>query len=606
MSSAGTVADIKSRLPVTEIVGETVTLKKAGSTWKGLCPFHTERTPSFTVSPERESWHCFGCGEHGDIFTFVMKRDGLDFREALNRLAERAGVEVSARGAREDKHRKRLRDALEAAIAWYREVLRQARQAEPARRYLAERGFSEETLDQFAVGFAPDSWDALVKRLAARGFSSEDMIAAGLASAGSRGRPVDRFRRRIIVPIRDAAGKAVGLGGRIMPDGEGPKYLNSPATSLFDKSKTLYGIDRARTAIRREKLAVIVEGYTDVMAAHQAGFTNVVASLGTALTSGQVELATRYADSIALAYDVDLAGEAATQRGLLEELGPSQSVTRVRVVRIPAGKDPDELIRTDPDGWRQAVVEAKPVVEYFMDRVAADVDISTVGGRREMASRVLAILQRVGDPVEQDLYLQQLSKTVQVDERVLRDALRRPRVRRQAPTASAAVGPGTPILDALETETLALLILHPGLTAELASNPLPFGRPEATALAEAWTAWVAAETGAGSRDLEAFVGELDPISADLARVVMHAAGTGPRHEPAVAAEALRISRLRLRRARIEEAIGDGRHLLEDAERDGDRELLEQIETHIIQLGREKADVTRQLVTPAVLALGGPR
>jgi DNA primase len=603
MSSAGTVADIKSRLPVTEIVGETVTLKKAGSTWKGLCPFHTERTPSFTISPERESWHCFGCGEHGDIFTFVMKRDGLDFREALNRLAERAGVEVSARGAREDKHRKRLRDALEAAIAWYREVLRQARQAEPARRYLAERGFSEETLDQFAIGFAPDSWDALVKRLAARGFSSEDMIAAGLASAGSRGRPVDRFRRRIIVPIRDAAGKAVGLGGRIMPDGEGPKYLNSPATSLFDKSKTLYGIDRARTAIRREKLAVIVEGYTDVMAAHQAGFTNVVASLGTALTGGQVQLATRYADSIALAYDVDLAGEAATQRGLLEELGPTQSVTRVRVVRIPAGKDPDELIRTDPDGWRQAVAEAKPVVEYFMDHVAADVDISTVGGRREMASRVLAILQRVGDPVEQDLYLQQLSKTVQVDERVLRDALRRPRIRRR-PTTSAPVGPGTPILDALETETLALLILHPGLTAELASNPLPFGRPEATALAEAWTAWVATETGDGSRDLEAFVGELDPISADLARVVIHAADAGPRHEPAVAAEALRVSRLRLRRARIEEAIGDGRHLLEDAERDGDRELLGQIETHIIQLGREKADVTRQLATPAVPAQGG--
>jgi DNA primase len=604
MSSVGTVAEIKSRLPVTEIVGETVTLKKAGSTWKGLCPFHTERTPSFTVSPERESWHCFGCGEHGDIFTFVMKRDGLDFREALNRLAERAGVEVSARGAREDRQRKRLRDALESAIAWYREVLRQARQAEPARRYLAERGFSDETLDQFGIGFAPDSWDALVKRLASRGFSSEEMIAAGLASGGGRGRPVDRFRRRIIVPIRDAAGRAVGLGGRIMPDGEGPKYLNSPATPLFDKSKTLFGIDRARTAIRREKLAVIVEGYTDVMAAHQAGFTNVVASLGTALTRGQVDLATRYADAVALAYDVDLAGEAATQRGLLEELGPSQSVTRVRVVRIPAGKDPDELIRTDPDGWRRAVDEAKPVVEYFMDRVAAEVDIATVGGRREMAGRVLAILQRVGDAVEQDLYLQQLSRTVQVDERVLREAIRRPRVQRVKRTSAEPVGPGTPILDALETETLALLIRHPALTAELGANPLPFGRPEASALAEAWTAWVSTDSASNGRDLEAFVSELDPISSDLARVVIHAANAAPRLEPAVAAEALRVCRLRLRRARIEEAIGDGRHLLEDAERDGDRELLEQIETHITRLGREKADVTRQLATPAVPAQGG--
>jgi DNA primase len=606
MSAPGSVAEIKSRLPVIEIVGETVNLKRAGSTWKGLCPFHAEKTPSFTVSPERESWHCFGCGEHGDIFTFVMKRDGLDFREALGRLAERAGVELSATGAREDRRRKRLRDALEAAIAWYREVLRQANQAAPARRYLAERGFTEETLDRFGIGFAPDSWDALVKRLAARGFSSEEMVSAGLASMGQRGRPVDRFRGRIIIPIRDAAGKPVGLGGRVMPDGEGPKYLNSPATALFDKGRTLYGIDLARTSIRREKLVVIVEGYTDVMAAHQAGFTNVVASMGTALTRGQVDLATRYADAIALAYDVDLAGETATERGLLEELGPSQSVTRVRVVRIPAGKDPAELFQTDPDGWRQAVDEAKPVVEYFMDRVAAEVDVGTVTGRREMAGRVLAILQRVGDPVEQDLYVQQLSRTVQVDERVLREALKRPRQRRATTAAGSTtpVGPGAIVLDAVEAETLALLFRHPSLTAEHVREPLPFGRPVATALADAWAAWVAEHASNGSTDLEGFLAELDPISSELARAVIQAASAGPKLEPAVAADAMRTCRLRLRRARIEEAIGDGRHLLEDAERDGDRELLAQIETHITQLGREKAEVTRMLATPAVPAQGG--
>lgn len=605
MSSVGTVAEIKSRLPVAEIVAETVTLKRAGSTWKGLCPFHTEKTPSFTVSPERETWHCFGCGEHGDIFTFVMKRDGIEFREALGRLAERAGVEVSPRAAGEDRQRRRLRDALETAIAWYREVLRQARQAEPARRYLAERGFSEETLDRFAIGYAPDSWDALVKRLASRGFSSDEMASAGLASPGTRGRPVDRFRRRIIIPIRDAAGRPIGLGGRVLPDGEGPKYLNSPSTPLFDKSRTLYGIDLAKTAIRREKLAVIVEGYTDVMAAHQAGFTNVVASLGTALTRGQVELASRYADAISLAYDVDLAGEAATERGLLEELGPSQRVSRVRVVRIPAGKDPDELLRTDPDGWRQAVDSAKPVVEYFMDRVSAEVDLSTVGGRREMAGRVLAILQRVGDAVEQDLYLQQLSKVVQVDERVLRDALRRPRVRRRAP-ATVPMGPGGPLLDSLETETLALLFRHPALTVDIAGNPLPFGRPEASALASAWTTWAARDAGGSPSDLDGFVENLDPVSADLARAAIQAAASAPRLEPAAAAEALRICRLRLRRARIEEGIGEGRHLLEDAERDGDHALLERIETHITQLGHEKAEVTRQLATPAASAQGGSR
>ncbi len=607
MSSTGTVAEIKSRLPVTEIVGETVQLKRAGTTWKGLCPFHVEKTPSFTVSPERESWHCFGCGEHGDIFTFVMKRDGLDFREALNRLAEKAGVEVSAQGAREDKHRKRLREAMEASIAWYREVLRQAKQAEPARQYLAERGFTEETLDRFGVGYAPDTWDALIKRLAAKGFTPEEMIGAGLASPGQRGRSVDRFRRRIIIPIRDAAGRPVGLGGRIMPGAEGPKYLNSPATVLFDKSRTLYAIDLAKNAIRKEQLAVIVEGYTDVMAAHQAGFTNVVASMGTALTRGQVDLATRYADSVALAYDVDLAGETATERGLLDELGPSQSVTKVRVVRIPAGKDPAELFQTDPDAWRKAVEDAKPVVEYFMDRVAAEVDISTVAGRRDMAGRVLAILQRVGDAVEQDMYLQQLSRTVQVDERVLREALQRPRVqRRERATTAAAVGPGAVILDAVETETLALLFRHPGLTVEHATNPLPFGRPVATALADAWTAWVAEHAAHGSTDIESFLAELDPISGELARVVIQSANAGPRLEPAMAAEALRVCRLRLRSARVEEAIGDGRRLLEDAERDGDRELLAQIETHINKLGREKAEVSAELFTPVTSAQGGTR
>src|SRR5436189_190009 len=247
MTSSGIVADIKSRLPIVELVGETVALKRAGSAYKGLCPFHTEKTPSFIVTPDRESWHCFGCGKGGDAFPFLMERDGVDFREALT----------------------------------------------------------------------------------------------GLAGPSNRGGIIDKFRGRIIIPIRDQSGKAVGLGGRILPGLEGPKYLNSPSTPLFDKSRTLFAIDLAKSSIRKEKLSVIVEGYTDVMAAHQAGFTNVVASLGTALTRGPVELATRYADAVALAYDVDLAGEAATQRGLLEELGPDAAVSKVRVIRIPAGKDPD-------------------------------------------------------------------------------------------------------------------------------------------------------------------------------------------------------------------------------------------------------------------------
>jgi DNA primase len=610
MTSSGLTAEIKSKLPVVDVVGETVALKRAGSAFKGLCPFHAEKTPSFIVSPDRESWHCFGCGEGGDIFTFLMRRDGLDFREALARLAEKAGVELSERTAKEDRRKRRLREALEGAIAWYREVLLQAHQAERARAYLEERGFSAETLERFAIGYAPNTWDALTRRLIGRGFSNDELIGAGLASPSNRGGVIDKFRGRIIIPIRDASGRAVGLGGRIMPDAEGPKYLNSPAGPLFDKSRTLFGIDLAKNAIRREKLAVIVEGYTDVMAAHQAGFANVVASLGTALTSGQIELATRYADGVALAYDVDLAGEAATQRGLLEELGPDQSVSKVRVVRIPAGKDPDELIRTDPESWRRAVAEAKPVIEYFIDRTAADVGLDSVAGKRELTGRVLALLKRVGDPIERNLYLQRLAQLVGVEERILSEALQREPVRRaqSRPAAVAANGehgvPERTHLAPLEAEAMSLLLRYPGLATELPDEPLPLRDATASALASAWRAYLANESGGavdGSR-LESFVATLDPASAELARDLLAriAATEGQeRLEADVAPRVLRVTLLRLRIQRLEEDLRDGRLLLEEAQREGDQARLEAIEQQLMRLGREKAEATREMHEPAV-------
>ena len=606
MTSSGIAAEIKSKLPVLDVVGETVALKRAGSAYKGLCPFHSEKTPSFIVSPDRESWRCFGCGEGGDIFTFLMRRDGIDFREALSRLAEKAGVELSAQTAREDRHRKRLRDALEAAIAWYREVLLQTPQAEKARAYLAERGLSAETLERFGIGYAPSSWDALTKRLTGRGFTNEELISSGLASPSNRGGVVDKFRGRIIIPIRDASGRAVGLGGRIMPGAEGPKYLNSPAGPLFDKSHTLYGLDLAKSAIRKEKLTVIVEGYTDVMAAHQAGFTNVVASLGTALTRGQIELATRYADGIALAYDVDLAGEAATQRGLLEELGPDQSVSRVRVVRIPAGKDPDELIRNDPDAWRRAVAEAKPVIEYFMERTATEVDLDSITGKRELTGRALALLKRVGDPVERSLYLQRLARLVNVEEKVLLEALAREPVRRAPRLAAVPVGPGTATgslleIGPLEREALSLVLRYPALTAELpVDEPLPFRDATAGALVAAWRERVA-EGGATAADLEAFVGGLDPATAGLARdLLSHLASNGDAGplDPSEARAQLRICLLRLRKARIGEAIHDGQLLLAEAQRDEDHQLVQTLNQRLMELGVQRNEIDKAMEEPA--------
>ena len=609
MTSSGITAEIKSKLPVLDVVGETVALKRAGSAYKGLCPFHGEKTPSFIVSPDRETWHCFGCGEGGDIFTFLMKRDGLDFREALTRLAEKAGVELSEQTAREDRHKRRLREALEAAIAWYREVLLQARQAEAARAYLAERGFTPETLERFTIGYAPNTWDAMTRRLIGRGFNNEELVASGLASPSNRGGVIDKFRGRIIIPIRDASGRAVGLGGRIMPGAEGPKYLNSPAGPLFDKSRTLFAIDLAKTAIRREKLTVIVEGYTDVMAAHQAGFGNVVASLGTALTRGQVDLATRYADAVALAYDVDLAGEAATQRGLLEELGPDQSVTKVRVVRIPAGKDPDELIRTDPDAWRTAVAEAKPVIEYFIDRTASEVGLDSVTGKRELTGRVLALLKRVGDPIERNLYLQRLAQLVGVEERVLADALQREPVRR-AP--GRPVGPGATAdaatrveLPPLEAEALAIVLRYPGLAAELPEDgELPLSDATATALASAWRERQASQPGGAGADLEAFVAGLDPATADLARGLLARIAAGADEQiidPEVARAALRVTLLRLRIQRQDEAVRDARGLLEAAQREEPGTRHTEWERRITELERQREELIKELREPAAVA-----
>jgi DNA primase len=600
-SSSGIVAEIKSKLPVADLVGETVALKRAGTIFKGLCPFHGEKTPSFTVTPDRDTWHCFGCGEHGDVFTFVMRRDGLDFREALARLAERTGVELSAASAGEDRRRRRLREALEAAIAWYREVLLQARQAERARAYLAERGLSEATQDRFGIGYALNTWEALSTRLRAKGFSDAELIDAGLASASTRGGVYDRFRGRIIIPIRDASGRPIGLGGRILPDAEGPKYLNSPATVLFDKSRTLYGIDLAKGAIRREKLAVIVEGYTDVMAAHQAGFENVVASLGTALTAGQVELANRYAEAVALAYDVDLAGEAATQRGLLEELGPV--VSKVRVIRVPAGKDPDELIRTDPDGWRASVAEAEELLPYFMARAATEVDMRQPHGRSSYTRRMLDLLRRIPDRVERDSYVPGLAKLAGIDERILRDELARgPRPVPVRPVGGDDGPPGDdgPRLTPLERELLTLLLLEPGIAAEQPDGAdIPVRDESARALVTAWM--TAVRRDAGRPTLEEFVAGLDPVTAGLARDLLASArARGVRVDPETDREALRVVLLRLRKERVQEKLADLQALIV-AGGDTDGERVGELERQFQALHLEREQLEQAINPSAVLA-----
>jgi DNA primase len=461
--AVGVAAEVKSKLSVVDVVGETVQLRKAGTTFKGLCPFHGEKTPSFVVTPARESWHCFGCGEGGDIFSFVMKREGITFPEALKRLAAKAGVEIDERTSREDARKARLRSVLEQAIAFYHTVLTQSKVGAPALEYLRGRGFADETIEKFQLGWAPGGWDQMIKMLQTRRqIALADLAEVGLTSqrAGGRG-AYDKFRNRIIFPIRDISGNAVGIGGRILPglagtaagpgpavasaDGNAPKYLNSPATVLFDKSRTLYLIERARNEMRKSDQAVLVEGYTDALMAHQAGFENVVASLGTALTPAQVALIARYAREIVLAYDVDPAGQHAGSIGgaelfrLIGSLAAEETgveITRVRVTRLPEGKDPDEVIRDTPDLWREAVRTAQPIMEFLIDYYATAFPIRTAEGRRHAVAALVPMLREIRDPVIRDSYVQTLARRTGVSDRVLLEAMHAPG------TGGTPIGPG--------------------------------------------------------------------------------------------------------------------------------------------------------------------
>ena len=435
--AVGVAAEVKSKLSVVDVVGETVSLKKAGTTYKGLCPFHGEKTPSFVVTPHRESWHCFGCGLGGDIFSFVMQRDSVTFPEALRTLATRAGVEIDERSKRDDAHKARLRQVLDHAIAFYHAVLLHSNAGKEALDYLRGRGFTDDTIAGHQLGWAPGGWDQMARTLATkRDVRPDELVEVGLASPrqSARGGVYDRFRSRVLFPIRDQNGHAVGLGGRLLA-GEGPKYLNSPATPLFDKSRTLYLIDKAKGPIRKHGQAVIVEGYTDALMAHQAGFDNVVASLGTALTPGQVALLTRYASRIALAYDVDAAGEKAgtlgvtALAGLIGQLQADTSGVKledVRVARLPEGKDPDEVVREAPADWESAIAKAKPLVEYLIDHFAGRFDLKTSSGRIGFVESVMPALRDIADPLRRDEALGEVHRVSGVEERTLRQILERP------------------------------------------------------------------------------------------------------------------------------------------------------------------------------------
>jgi DNA primase len=365
-----------------------VSLQKSGRNYRALCPFHAEKAPSFFVFPDRGTWHCFGgCATGGDVFAFVMKKENLDFSGALRVLAERAGISLGRKtGAAEETEKDRLHQANEAAALFFQHALLNTQAGAAALNYLTLRGIDRQTAEAFQLGYAPDSWDALREHLKGRGFSETELLRAGLLVEGEKG-GYDRFRQRATIPIRDERGRAVGFGSRGLPsesvdaEPEGPKYLNTPQTPIFDKGAILFGLDRAAEHIRRSDLAVIVEGYMDVIAAHQHGNLNVVASMGTALTERQLGLLRRLTENIVLAFDPDTAGQAASERG---DLVAQRMGAQIRVMKLPKGRDPDEIIRADPEAWRRFVVEAQPL---SADHERGLQSTPTEHGRRTSAKR---------------------------------------------------------------------------------------------------------------------------------------------------------------------------------------------------------------------------
>ena len=497
------IDEVKQRIDIVEVVSQYTTLKKAGRTFTALCPFHSEKHPSFFVYPEQQSWHCFGaCSTGGDVLSFVMKKEGIDFGEALRLLAQKAGVTIPSRFEPEagKEERERLYQVNQAAAQYFHNLLLNSPAGEKAGKYFDSRGLSPKTIADFQLGFSLNSWDALKQYLMERGYTENELLTAGLVIEVEAGGTHDRFRNRLMFPIPDIRGRIVGFGARVLDDSL-PKYLNSPQTLIFDKSSCLYGINLAVAAIRQQGLVVIVEGYMDVITAHQNGFNNVVASMGTSVTEKQVGTLKRLTRNIALALDADAAGEEA----MLRAVGYENTLeAEMKVIILPKGKDPDNVIREDAKMWQNFLEEALPIVDYTFNMVTAELDLNTAKGKSLAADKLLPIVAEMKDTVRQAHYLQKLARLVKVSQHSLDATLGRikpSRGKRQAkePGQERITQARRPLLSSpVEEYCLALLLQHPELKSRNEGlSPEYFENSENR---EIFTAWQQANAPSSLKD----------------------------------------------------------------------------------------------------------
>ena len=415
------IDEIKSRLNIVDVIGKRVTLKKTGRNFKGLCPFHNEKTPSFIVSPERESWHCFGCQKGGDIFAFVMEYDHVDFVEALEELAELAGVKLTRRtgDTPESKQKQKIFEVNHLASEYYQYILTKHPLGGKALDYLKNRGVSDKSIKTFGLGYSPNSWDALSNYLKKKGYDSQILDVAGLTSHGR----YDMFRGRVMFTLKDHRGNVVGFSGRVLdPAVKEAKYINTSETPVYTKSRILFGLDVTKAAIQKEHEAIVMEGELDLISSFQAGISNVIAIKGSALTEGHVNLIRRYTEKLVFALDSDLAGDAASRRGI--EIADRAGLD-MRVVILPSGKDPDEAVRENASAVKKAIQEAVPIYDYFISSAVKRFDTSSAFGKKKVSEELLPILAKIENPIVQGHYIKKLGNTLDTTEETIMESMRR-------------------------------------------------------------------------------------------------------------------------------------------------------------------------------------
>ncbi len=480
--------EIKNKLDIVDVLGEYIKLKAVGSNFRALCPFHNEKTPSFMISPDKQIWHCFGCGKGGDLISFVMEMEGLSFIEALKLLGPRAGVVLNDKNFSDNSAKDKILKILDLSAKYYNFVLNSGKGDQKIiskiKDYLQDRGLSEEAISRWQIGYSPDSYDDLINFLKSKKFTDQEILLSGMSFRTDKGKYFNRFRDRIMFPINDVNGRVIAFTARINPNSSDDrnmgKYINSPQTDVYDKSRILFALDRAKMVIKEKDEIILVEGQMDAISVFEAGFENVSAVSGTALTIYQLNLIKRYTKNIVLAFDSDSAGATATDRGVSEAL---KMGFNIRIAVLKEGQDPDDLVRNNPEDFKLVIEEAKGIMEYYIERELSPIDLNDINKKSKAVSRILLIINMLYNKVEQDFWLKELSQRAKVDEVSLREELRKTsasssRFKKESPSDKAKASAEKPSLnlaweDKLMESLLSLLLKFSDYSEYLFNNLSP-------------------------------------------------------------------------------------------------------------------------------------